>query len=304
MAITIRNGSKGNWVYILQTVIGVEADGKFGNITEKALRQYQNLHKLTVDGVAGTNTWKCISKNAPTLRVGDVSKYALVLEYLLNDMVRDHTYSAAESAVVKAYQAANDLVMDGIVGQKTWGRLFGVNEEIVPEKRDSVKPVDYKQYDSKWGSVVYTKNNTYNRKQTIKSSGCGITSMADIIATWWDKTITPVQTAADAVAKGYRTTESGTAWGYFKYAAQKYGASKFVQTASLTTAQSCLADGGYVVVSFKKSKWTNGGHYCVLWKDDGKYIYVNDPASASSSRAKGTYDEVKAAAKQYFCFWK
>jgi hypothetical protein len=45
-------------------------------------------------------------------------------------------------------------------------------------------------------------------------------------------------------------------------------------------------------------------HFCCLWKDDGKYIYVNDPASASSSRAKGTYDEVKAAAKQYFCFYR
>lgn len=68
--------------------------------------------------------------------------------------------------------------------------------------------------------------------------------------------------------------------------------------------QGCLADGGYVVVSFRPSKWTKGGHYCVLWKDDGKTIYVNDPASASSRRAKGTYSEVKAAAKQYFCFWK
>jgi len=67
--------------------------------------------------------------------------------------------------------------------------------------------------------------------------------------------------------------------------------------------QGCLAAGGYVVVSFRPSKWTKGGHYCVLWKDDGKTIYVNDPASSSSARAKGTYKEVKDAAKQYFCFW-
>lgn len=45
-------------------------------------------------------------------------------------------------------------------------------------------------------------------------------------------------------------------------------------------------------------------HYCVLWKDDGKNIYVNDPASAKAARAKGTYSEVKAAAKQYFCYYK
>jgi len=67
--------------------------------------------------------------------------------------------------------------------------------------------------------------------------------------------------------------------------------------------QACLAEGGYVVVNVKKSKWTTGGHYIVFWKDDGKYIYVNDPASAKSERAKGTYSEVKAAAHQYYCFW-
>ena len=128
--------------------------------------------------------------------------------------------------------------------------------------------------------------------------------MADIVATWWDKKITPVELCALSVKHGFRTTNSGTSWSFFQFIGQQYHCSKFVQTSSFATMQNCLATGGYVVVSFKKSKWTNGGHFCCLWKDDGKYIYVNDPASASSSRAKGTYSEVKAAAKQYFCFWK
>lgn len=127
--------------------------------------------------------------------------------------------------------------------------------------------------------------------------------MADIIATWYDKNFTPKEACALAVENGYRTYNSGTAWGYFKFIANRYKVSKFVQTKSFATMQGCLAAGGYVVVSFAPSKWTKGGHYCVLWKDDGKTIYVNDPASSSSSRAKGTYSEVKNAAKQYFCFW-
>jgi len=127
--------------------------------------------------------------------------------------------------------------------------------------------------------------------------------MADIVATWWDKNFTPKEACELAVKNGYRTYNSGTAWGYFKFMAQRYKCSKFIQTSSFATMQGCLADGGYVVVSFRPSKWTKGGHYCCLWKDDGKTIYVNDPASSSSARAKGTYKEVKNAAKQYFCFW-
>lgn len=44
-------------------------------------------------------------------------------------------------------------------------------------------------------------------------------------------------------------------------------------------------------------------HYCCIWKDDGRLLYINDPASEKESRKTGTYDEVRSAAKQYFCFY-
>ena len=45
-------------------------------------------------------------------------------------------------------------------------------------------------------------------------------------------------------------------------------------------------------------------HFCCIWKWDGKYFYINDPASAASSRAKGTESEVTKARKQFFIFYK
>lgn len=307
---TIKKGSKGDEVKVLQLVIGVTSDGIFGNNTQSALKAWQSKNGLSADGIAGPKTWAKIVDKAPMLKVGSSGTWVEVLEVLLETMTDDGKYLSTEKQAVKAYQVSKKLDADGIVGPKTWASLFGISASTATPPAtatsgtNSKKPVDYKQYDSRWGSILYTQNNTYSKKQTIKSSGCGTTSAADIIATWWDKSITPKETSAWSVANGFRTKNSGTDWGFFKWVASKYGASKFVQTSSFATMQGCLEDGGYVVVSFRPSKWTNGGHFCVLWKDDGKYIYVNDPASSASRRAKGTYKEVKNAAKQYFCFWK
>lgn len=128
--------------------------------------------------------------------------------------------------------------------------------------------------------------------------------MADIVATWWDTAATPKTLAALAVSKGYRTTNSGTAWGFFKYCANKYGASKFIQTSSYATAETAIKSGAYVVCSMKPGLWTNGGHFICWWWVDDTYVYVNDPASAASARAKAKKKLMKDQCKQYFIFYK
>lgn len=301
---TLKKGARGDMVKALQYIISAQADGVFGAKTETAVKAYQKKYGLEADGKAGKQTFNKIVANAPTLQIGSTGAYVYALESLLSPMKLDGNYMTDEEAHVKTYQASKNLTADGVVGQKTWNALFGLDEEASAGGTNTAQPVDYKQYDSRWGSVVYTRNNTYNRNQTIRSSGCGPTSMADIVATWWDKKVTPKEMCALSVANGYRTYDDGTSWGFFKFVANRYKASKFVQTSSFATMQNCLKSGGLVVVSFAPSKWTKGGHFCCLWKDDGKYIYVNDPASASAARAKGTYSEVKSAAKQYFCFWR
>ena len=54
---TIKLGSKGNDVKILQTKLKVTADGIFGPATEKAVKEFQKSKGLTVDGIVGPNTW-------------------------------------------------------------------------------------------------------------------------------------------------------------------------------------------------------------------------------------------------------
>lgn len=49
-----------NLVKIIQKVVGVTADGKFGNNTKKAVISYQKKHGLAADGIVGYNTWRKI----------------------------------------------------------------------------------------------------------------------------------------------------------------------------------------------------------------------------------------------------
>lgn len=47
-------------VKIIQKVVGVDPDGKFGTGAKKAVIVYQKAHGLKPDGVVGINTWKAI----------------------------------------------------------------------------------------------------------------------------------------------------------------------------------------------------------------------------------------------------
>lgn len=58
---TVRKGSKGEAVKMLQRLLGLSADGVFGNKTNQALRLAQRKHGIKVDGICGQTSWKHIS---------------------------------------------------------------------------------------------------------------------------------------------------------------------------------------------------------------------------------------------------
>lgn len=56
--VAIKKGSKGSAVKKLQTALKVTADGEFGPITEKAVKDYQTKKGIVVTGVVDETTWK------------------------------------------------------------------------------------------------------------------------------------------------------------------------------------------------------------------------------------------------------
>lgn len=264
---------------------------------------WQSNHGMGADGIIGPKSWTAMAKDAPTCSTSKnkTSGYTLALQLLLGgNITPDGIYGSRTKNAVAVYQDAHKLSADGVCGAKTWTSLI-VGDAVVPAPAPGkfVKPVDYKQADSRWGKKIYSNHNSAS--QTMANSGCGPTSAADVVATLKDKSVTPWTLAQLAMKWGDRSTSGGTAWSFFKHVANHYKFSKFVQSSSLDALKACLNAGGYVVCSMGPGYWTKGGHYICAWKYDDTYIYCNDPAS--STRKKQKITAFMKERKQFFCFY-
>ena len=301
----LKKGSKSNSkqaVRALSLLMDLPVSDVFGAELFAEVVDYQSANNLKIDGIAGPETLSHIAKRLPVVEYMDYSqsKYVKALQALVSTTI-DGKYGKNTRANVIAFQTTSGLNPTGTVTPNDWLALFGcayVKHETPKQGTDTVQPVDYKQYDSKWKKILYTI--TGNKSQTIGSSGCGPTSMADIQATWVDKNVTPVEMCDYALKHGYRTTNSGTAWGFFKSIADAFGYKDFVQTKSMSSARNAIKNGAFVVASMGPGYWTSGGHYICLWKTDDTYMYANDPASSSRKKQKlGPFEEQR---KQFFIF--
>ena len=309
--LTIKKGSKGTDVKVLQAFLELTDDGIFGKNTQTKLIAYQKGAKLTADGVAGSATWGAIYAQLPNIKIKKSNKYVRMWQHLMG-VTATGNFTEDLKTTTLAYQSANGLEADGIVGTKTWAKVMGLATEeetkstYTPtgKRTSNTKPVYYKQGDSRWATKMYSS--TGNTKQTYKNSACGPTSMAMVVATLWDSSILPTDMGALAVKAGYRSASGGTAWGFYKYVAEKYGCKKFIQTSSHSVALSAIKEnvGALVICSVGKSRWTSAGHFIVWWNYDSKgYVSINDPVNTTTKRSYAPYSELKAARKQYFIFY-
>lgn len=267
---------------------------------------WQEKHGLMPDGIIGPDTWTTIAGYLPTCSTGRNQKSGLTmaLQMLLDTNITcDAVFGARTKAAVVTFQDSCGLVADGICGPKTWKALI-VGKEAQKETPVStgyfVKPKDFKQYDDRWASKMYSNHG--DKSQTMRSSGCGPTSEADVVATLKDPDETPWTLAQLAMKWGDRTDNSGTAWSFFNpHCLEHFKFSKCVKSANWSALTACLDAGGYVVCSMGPGYWTSGGHFICAWKYDETYIYCNDPAS--SKRTKQEISQFKKERKQYFCFY-
>lgn len=304
----LKKGSKSNSKQAVRAlsllILGKKLD-TFDAALKTAVKTFQKSKGLTADGIAGPNTLKALADTLPAVPYMDYSKsvYVKAVQALVSCTI-DGKYGKSTRANVMAFQVSANLDATGSVSHNDWLALWGLPYTITAKPTattgtNTKQPVDYKQYDKRWKSKQYSS--TGKKSQTIGSSGCGPTSMSDIMATWIDKKITPVEMCAYALKHGFRTASSGTAWGFFKSIANAYGFTGFVQTKSMATARAALNNGAFVVASMGPGYWTKGGHYICLWKTDDVYMYANDPASNTRKRQKlKAFEEQR---KQFFIFY-
>ncbi|WP_445321597.1 peptidoglycan-binding domain-containing protein [Nocardioides sp. GXZ039] len=127
----LSQGSSGANVTSLQFLLtsrgfSTAADGEFGSGTRDAVAAFQSAAGLDADGVAGPQTFTAL---VPVLRQGDRGPAVQALQVQLNkhgsSLDTDGDFGPATAGAVQAFQSANGLDADGVVGQATWTTLLG-----------------------------------------------------------------------------------------------------------------------------------------------------------------------------------
>lgn len=65
---TLKIGSRGEEVKVLQKALNLLADGIFGPLTDEAVREFQKKHGLVIDGIVGPKTWALLEGNNSSLK--------------------------------------------------------------------------------------------------------------------------------------------------------------------------------------------------------------------------------------------
>jgi peptidoglycan hydrolase-like protein with peptidoglycan-binding domain len=104
----------------------LEEDGIIGRCTKEAVKRFQSICALEVDGVAGPKTWEVIAKimAKPLLDVGCKGPVVRYLQYRV-DCTHDGIFGWDTNRHVAIWQGQNFCSQDGIVGSQTWNRMIG-----------------------------------------------------------------------------------------------------------------------------------------------------------------------------------
>ncbi|HZV03397.1 MAG TPA: peptidoglycan-binding protein [Planctomycetota bacterium] len=143
-------GSVGPAVVTLQQLLTAQGfspggiDGDFGPHTLAAVRAFQGANGLAVDGVVGPRTWAALraptgggGSSEPTIQEGSTGPAVSLCQQLLTNKGYDPggidgDFGPNTRAAVIAFQAANGLATDGVVGPMTWAALQGSGASAPP----------------------------------------------------------------------------------------------------------------------------------------------------------------------------
>ncbi|MFL0248582.1 peptidoglycan-binding domain-containing protein [Candidatus Clostridium stratigraminis] len=144
----LKMGSTGSDVKNLQAILNnngakLAVDGIFGKLTKAAVMNYQKAKGLAVDGIVGPKTYAVLIPTSviPTsiVKLGSRSNDVKYLQTNLNKLgyklAVDGIFGKLTLAAVKDFQKKNALVVDGIAGPKTFGKLYEkTNTTTTPTK--------------------------------------------------------------------------------------------------------------------------------------------------------------------------
>ena len=146
LVVTTRSGSTGDAVRAVQQfglvpspgIDPLVVDGSFGTVTNERVREFQRSWGLTIDGIAGAETWSFLSTAGPGPRPWPLVKQGatqatnwrvLATQHLLRErgatIAADGSFGPASGAAVEAFQQTLRTTEIGTtVGQLDWPALI------------------------------------------------------------------------------------------------------------------------------------------------------------------------------------
>jgi peptidoglycan hydrolase-like protein with peptidoglycan-binding domain len=141
----LKHGSTGPNVTTLQYLLrgagngALAADGVYGTATETAVRAFQTRAKVSVDGIAGAQTWTKLTDGvtlASTVRLGSTGEFVKAAQnellkhfYFGSSDAVDGIFGNATDEATHAFQEKVQITADGVVGPRTWRELIGRNPD-------------------------------------------------------------------------------------------------------------------------------------------------------------------------------
>lgn len=124
---TIKKGSTGEAVKVLQNFLRVTADGVFGPKTEQIVKQYQKANKLVDDGVVGPKTWVLIQKDGIAIVDGHIKTHIscspnrsikyISIHYTAGSMSKKGAAMSVRSVFLQRSASADFVVDDDTIVQ-------------------------------------------------------------------------------------------------------------------------------------------------------------------------------------------
>lgn len=113
---TLRQGSRGSGVLLVQRRLRLDDDGSFGPKTKAAVKKFQKARRLKADGVVGENTWIAMLRDGDDrLKRGDRNSAVPILQRIVGAK-EDGVFGPGTEAEVKKAQAALGVTADGVFG--------------------------------------------------------------------------------------------------------------------------------------------------------------------------------------------
>ncbi|MBZ0215031.1 MAG: peptidoglycan-binding protein [Fimbriimonadaceae bacterium] len=162
-------GLKGEPVRLLQERLGVEADGVFGGGTEKALKDYQKANNLTVDGIAGPDTFASMGLlQLVLLKRGSKGAQVKKMQEALG-IDADGKFGPGTEKALREYQEANGLKADGLAGPRTLAslNLFAGADQTASGGGGALSTADAASDGGIWDSVEEAAAGALDRVKSI-----------------------------------------------------------------------------------------------------------------------------------------